>query len=391
MMGRPAPGSLHPDRLRVNLDATSLLDAITGVGVFTTELLAGLVTREDVDLTAFCVTWRGRARLRSVVEGVTDGPVTIRARPCPARLARASWRRLDVPSASVLAGPGDVVHGPNFVVPPGGGQAEVVTVHDLTALHHPAMCTPDVLEWPGLLRRALKRGAWVHTVSEFVAGEVREAFPEAGDRVVAVPNGVRPAPEAGPGTGAADGHRLAGSDRYVLALGTLEPRKDLPGLVAAFDQLAADDPAVHLVLAGGDGLGSEELDVAIAIAGHRRRVVRLGRVSPGDRLALLRGATVVAYPSVYEGFGLVPLEAMGVGVPVVATAVGAIPEVVGDAAALVPSGDRDALAHTLARVLDDAELRARLGAAGTERVARFRWEDTVDGIVSLYRRAADAR
>jgi glycosyltransferase involved in cell wall biosynthesis len=391
MMGGPAPGSLPPDRLRVNLDATSLLDAITGVGVFTTELLAGLVTRDDVHLTAFCITWRGRARLRSVVDELADGPVTVRARPFPARVARALWRRVDAPAASLLAGPGDVVHGPNFVVPPGGGQAEVVTVHDLTALHHPEMCTPDVLEWPGLLRRALRRGAWVHTVSEFVADEVREAFPEAGDRVVAVHNGVRPAPAPGPGTGAANGHRLAGGDRYVLAVGTVEPRKDLPGLVAAWDAHAADDPDVRLVIAGGDGMGADALDAAIARAHHRDRVVRLGRVAPDDRLGLLRGASVVAYPSVYEGFGLVPLEAMGVGVPVVATSAGAIPEVVGEAAALVPPGDPDALAGALARVLDDTDLRARLVAAGAERVARYRWDDAVEGIVSLYRRAAAAR
>jgi glycosyltransferase involved in cell wall biosynthesis len=391
MTGDPAPSSLPQEPLVVNLDATSLLDSITGVGVFATELVRGLVTREDVHLRAFCVTWRGRDRLRTVVDVITDTPVTVRARPVPARAARALWQRVDHPTAGYLAGPGDVVHGPNFVVPPGGGQAEVVTVHDLTALHHPEMCTADVLQWPPLLRRALRRGAWVHTVSEFVAEEVRAAFPEAGERVVAVANGVRPAPPPGPGSTAADGVALAGGERYLLAVGTIEPRKDLRGLVAAFDAVAAGQPDLRLVVAGGDGPAAADLTAAIDRAAHRDRIVRTGRVADHQRLALLRGATVVAYPSVYEGFGLVPLEAMGVGVPVVATAAGAVPEVVGDAAVLVPPGDVDALAGALERATIDDALRADLVTRGVARVAGYRWEDSVDGIVALYRRAVAAR
>jgi glycosyltransferase involved in cell wall biosynthesis len=308
----------------------------------------------------------------------------------PARLARSAWSRTDHPSARLLAGPVDVVHGPNFVVPPGGGAAEVVTVHDLTALHHPEMCTPDVLAWPDLLRRALRRGAWVHTVSEFVADEVRDAFPDAGDRVVAVPNGLRMPTPADASSDAATGRRLAGGDRYVLAVGTVEPRKDLPSLVAAFDALASGDADLRLVIAGADGLAAPALASAIAASPHRDRIVRLGSIPDADRWGLLRGATVVAYPSIYEGFGLVPLEAMAVGTPVVATDVGAIGEVVGDAAELVAPRDPEALASALARVLDDDD-RQRLVAAGTERIARYSWPATVEGLVDLYRRALDAR
>ena len=117
-------------------------------------------------------------------------------------------------------------------------------------------------------------------------------------------------------------------------------------------------------------------------------MVRLGAVTDAQRAALLRGATVVAYPSRYEGFGLVPLEAMAVGVPVVATSVGAIPEVVGDAAALVAPGDPSALAEALHAALTDDGGRAALVARGRERVGSFTWERSVAGIVALYRRAA---
>lgn len=312
----------------------------------------------------------------------------------PARLARLAWQYANRPTSAWLAGATDVVHGPNYVVPPGGGAAEVVTVSDLSAVHFPEMCTPDVLQWPELLGRALARGAWVHTISASVADEVRSLHPSAADRVVAVPLAVRrPAPPS-PATDAARGRHLAGGARYVLALGTVEPRKDLPSLVAAFEAVSADDLDLRLVLAGPDGPdrgGVEALTAARDHASSRRRIVRLGWVDDHQRLALLRGATVVAYPSRYEGFGLVPLEAIAAGTPVVATAVGALPEVLGDGGLLVPPGDVDALAAGLSQVLGDRALAADLVSRGDARVDAYSWEDTVDGIVDLYQRAAAAR
>ncbi|MGN6695637.1 MAG: glycosyltransferase family 4 protein [Aquihabitans sp.] len=369
----------------MSVDITSLLHPLTGVGVFTRELVDGLAVRDDLDLSVFAVSWRGRGGL---VAAAPSG-ARIHARPMPARVARGFWSQFDVPSARHLVGKVDVVHGPNFVVPPGGGAAEVVTVHDLTAIHHPEMCTPDVLEWPDLLRRAVRRGAWIHTVSEFVAAEVRDAFPDAAERVVAVPNGIRLPGPADATSDAAAGRYLAGGQRYVLAVGTVDPRKDLPSLVAAFTEVALGDPDLRLVIAGADGLGSEDLDRAIAGSPLQRRIVRLGTVPDHQRLALLRGAAVVAYPSRYEGFGLVPLEAMAVGTPVVTTAAGAVPEVVGDAALVVPVGDTGALARSLALVLEDEALAQDLGDAGEARVLQFPWSATVDGLVALYRQAAD--
>ncbi|QXC62815.1 glycosyltransferase family 4 protein [Aquihabitans sp. G128] len=351
------------------------------------ELVAGLAARPEVSARAFAVSFRGRARLADVV----PAGVPVRSRPVPARLARLAWQRADHPSAAWLAGPTDVVHGPNYVVPPGGGAAEVVTVSDLSAVRFPEMCSRDVLQWPGLLTRALARGAWVHTISESVGDEVRALHPGAADRVVAVPLAVRRPPPETPATDAAAGRHLAGGPRYVLALGTVEPRKDLPALVAAFDVLAADDPELRLVLAGPDGLGVEALTAARERARHRRRIVRLGWVSDDQRLALLRGAAVVAYASTYEGFGFVPLEAIGAGTPVVATAVGALPEVLADGGLLVPPGDVDALAEGLARVLGDDALVADLLARGQRRLDAYTWDATVGGLVDLYRRAADAR
>ena len=373
--------------LSVAFDATALLDRPTGIGVFVDELLTGLAARPDVQARAFAVSFRGRGGLAQRV----PAGVAVRSRPVPARLARLAWQYTNHPTAGWLAGPTDVVHGPNYVVPPGAGAAEVVTVSDLSAIRFPELCSADVLQWPHLLTRALARGAWVHTISESVGDEVRTLYPAAAERVIAVPIAVRRPAAPTPQTDASRGRHLAGGDRYVLALGTVEPRKDLPSLVAAFDALAGEDPDLRLVVAGPDGPGVVALTEARDRARHRNRIVRLGWVDDAQRLALLRGASVVAYASRYEGFGLVPLEALAVGTPVVATAVGALPEVLADGGLLVQPGDVDALAGALSLVLADESVRSGLLERGAARVDAYGWEATVDGVVGLYRRAADAR
>jgi glycosyltransferase involved in cell wall biosynthesis len=374
--------------LRVALDSTSLIGARTGVGTFTAELLARLAVRADLDVTAFAVTRRGAKAMAA------DLPATVDAvrRPMVARPLRWCWMHSDRPPIEWWTGTVDVVHGPNFVVPPARGAAEVVTVHDLTCVRYPEMCTRDVLQVPTLLRRALRRGAWVHTVSEFVAAEVIEEFGADPSRVVAVPNGAPPSvdPDRRPAA-AVRGRALARAERYVLALGTLEPRKDLPTLVRAFDELADDDPDLALVLAGPDGWGADAVTAAIAAARHGARVRRLGWVADADREALLVGAAAVAYPSRYEGFGLPPLEALAAGTPVGATRAGALPEVLADAAEWAEVGDATGVAAALHTVLTDEERATAIVEAGSRRLSAYSWDRTADDIVELYRRAAAAR
>jgi glycosyltransferase involved in cell wall biosynthesis len=372
--------------LRVALDATPLLGVPTGVGVFCEGALAALAQRPALVVRAFAVSWRRR----SLIDQRVPSGVSTRQRPMPARPLHRLWGRRNVPPVEWFIGGVDVVHGTNFVVPPTRDAAAVVSVHDLTPLHHPELCDAATLAYPRLIRRALRRGAWVHADSAFVAAEVVDAFEADPDRVRAVSPGVPDLPVIDAAQAEDALRRLLppGTGRYCLAVGTAEPRKDLPGLVRAFDTVARRHPDVSLVLAGPPGWGEEKLEAALAASSSRSRVVRTGWVEALDLAALLGRAAVLAYPSLYEGFGFPPLQAMRAHVPVVATRAGSLPEVLGDGALMVEPGDHDALAEALDTCLSDPRTAEALVTAGAAWSARFSWQRCGDGLEALYRDAA---
>jgi glycosyltransferase involved in cell wall biosynthesis len=380
------PASAADDRLSVGFDATPLLGRPTGVGVFCAGALRGLSHRDDLDVSAFAVSWRRR---KGIGERVPSGVATAQ-RPMPARPLHAAWAHGSVPPVEWFVGRRDVVHGSNFVVPPTRTAARVVTVHDLTVIRFPELCDAPTLAYPALIRRAVAEGAWVHTPSAFVAEEVVAEFGVDPERVRAVHHGVPELPVS------ADGDRGGvalpeGCRRYVLAIGTIEPRKDYPLLVRSFDEVAAVHPDVALVIVGSDGWGSGAFDDAVSASSARERIVRPGYLDDAGLAGVLRSAAVLAYPSRYEGFGFPPLQAMAAGVPVVATAAGAVPEVVGDGAWLVTPGDGDALTARLVEVLKGGAAVDSLVIRGTDRSGMFSWERCADGLAGLYRDADSAR
>lgn len=377
-----APGAVPaaPPPLRVAVDATPVIGERSGVGQLTTHLVAGLAARSDVAPVAYAITNRGRDGLADVLPPGARAATS----PMPARLTHQLWRFARWPGIEHWTGSVDVVHATNYVAPPTHSPV-VVSVHDLGFAHHRDLCRPEALAFEGAIRRSLDRGATVHVLSDAMAEEFVAYFGVPAERVVRVYVGTD---ERGRDGDAARGHALADASRYVLAVSTIEPRKNYPRLLAAFDAIAVADPDLVLVIAGGDGWGVEPFDAALASTHARDRVRRLGYVSDHDRADLFAGAHAVAYPSIYEGFGLVALEAMAAGVPVMTTRGGALPEAVGDAAVLADPYDVDDLAAALQRVCDDDALRADLIAKGRARVPLFTWERSVDDFVTLYRRLA---
>ncbi len=374
--------------LRVALDATPLLGLPTGVGVFCHGALGALAARPGLEVRAYAVSWRRRGLLGPLVPaGVEAGQ-----RPMPARPLHALWGRVDAPPLEWFIGRTDVVHGTNFVVPPTARAATVASVHDLTPLRHPELCDQATLAYPGLIGRAIRRGAWIHTDSAFVAAEVVEAFGVDPARVRVVNPGVPELPSVAEADVAETLRRILppGTGRHCLSVGTAEPRKDLPGLVRAFSSVADRHPDVALVLAGPPGWGEAALIAAVEASPARSRIVRTGWLDQRDLAALMGSAVLLAYPSLYEGFGFPPLQAMQAGVPVIATRAGSLAEVLGDAAILVEPREEAALAAALDAVLSDEALQDRLVAAGTAWASRYSWGRCGEGLEALYRDAAKA-
>jgi glycosyltransferase involved in cell wall biosynthesis len=364
--------------LKLAVDATALLVPRTGVGTFAAELLKELGKRPDFEVSAFVLAGVGRHWL----PGDIGGSVVELSGRVHGGLVRRLWRRLPVPNVEWLAGRFDVVHGPNYIVPPSKQAASVVSVHDVGFEHDPPMAIPGAMGHRQSVRNAIRRGAWVQTGSEYVAAEIRDIYAVSPDRVVAVPYGVR-LPPPGP-------HPAPGAP-YLLALGSTDRRKDLTTLVAAFDEVASKHVDLRLILAGPDGDAAEQLKQAISGSPHRHRIRQLGWVDDAARSSLLYGAAVVVYPSLYEGFGFVPLEAMLAGAPVVTTRVASIPEVAGDAALYVAPGDSEAMAEAIERALTDTSLAVDLVIRGRARAADFTWARTAAGMADLFQDASASR
>ena len=392
--------------MKVGLDATPLLGPQTGVGRYVAALAGALATLpgpepEEVALVPF--SWRGTADLPRVVATLEGGPapragrLRCGRRRVPARLLQAAWTRLPVPPVEWLAGPVDVFHATNYVAPPARRAASVVTVHDLSYLRYPEMVTAASARYEELVPRALRRGAVVCTPTAAVAAEVADTYRLAPERLVVTPLGVGPAwrRAVAPDPAWLAAHELP--ERYLLFVGTREPRKNLPTLLAAYRALLAgrvppaDGPGAAgagvppLVLAGPPGWG-EALDLAGLPPGAVRTP---GYLAEEDLASLVAGAAALAFPSWYEGFGLPALEALACGTPVVASDLPALREVLADQAELVPPGDADALADALLRVLDDPGGEPAR-AARRARAAGFTWDACARASLGAYRQALEA-
>jgi len=283
----------------------------------------------------------------------------------------------------------DLLHAPGYIAPLASGVPVVLTVYDLIALRHPRWCKrSNALHYGLMLPPSVRKAARIIVPSEATRRDVAERFPAASPKVRVIPLGVgeqyRRLADRGAVRRACDRYGLP--ERFILFVGTQEPKKNVPGLLRAFQLLRSGGSCAHkLALAGRRGWGRADVPARIRELGLTGEVVMTGYVPDGDLVCLYNAADLFVFPSLYEGFGLPPLEAMACGVPVVCSTAGGLADVVAGAALTAEPGDAPALAAAMREGLTDAALRGRLAAAGAERAAQFTWRRHAEQVERLYR------
>jgi len=321
----------------------------------------------------------------------TAANMRVSQRWLPSELVRFLWRqdRSDR-FKEFLLGNVDIVHSTTFCAPRFHRRRRrlVVTIYDLSFITHPeSHLSANVEHCLRGTRLAIDRADAIIAISESTRRELIDTMGAPSERIVVTPLAADPRLRrvTDPERLAAVRRRYELPERFVLFLGAMEPRKNLLRLIEAF---AALKPAVRretaLVVAGAEGWLNDSVHEQVQKLGLGQSVRFAGYIEQEDLAALYSLATVFAYPSLWEGFGLPVLEAMACGTPVLTSNVSSLPEVAGDAALLVPPTDVDAIADGLTRLLGDAALRADLAARGLRRVAAFSWERCAQETLAVY-------
>jgi glycosyltransferase involved in cell wall biosynthesis len=357
--------------MRIVVDVSPLSRPRTGIGNYLRGLVSGLVEAGggQHEIVAFGPSGpNGRRRIREALGGFD---VELRLPLLPkAQWWRSGWSRLGRPVVERVVGPLDVFHFSDWMYPSQRGGVRATTVHDLVPLRFPELVEPRTRTMHGAkYRNAASTCDRVFPNSRFTAGEVIELLGVPEERVLVAYPGIDPRfrPE---------GERTDLGGPYVLAVSTIEPRKNLPALVEAFALLRRERPELTLALAGLSGWD----DRPLAAEG-----VRLLGFVPDDELArLYRGASAFAYPSSFEGFGMPVVEALASGTPAVASSHESLDEAAGDAAYRADPGDVEAFAAALAEALEaPPEVRER----GLAHASRFTWRACGEAVLAGYESA----
>ena len=370
--------------MRIAVDASSLACAENGIGRYLGSVLDAMLAQAG-DRVEWLLYGRG------AMAGATwPENVRLRSDRLPAHLGRISSLAASMPWWLEQDRP-DVFWGPAHRLPlrVPGNVARVVTIHDLCWLKAPQTMRASTRRLDALLMpRALRAADRIVAVSRATAQQLREAFPDAAKKISVVHEAASrmPPPES------RDLLAFLGiCERYVLFVGTTEPRKNLRRLLRAFAQATSDDPRIRLVVAGQPGWGAEEALRESENADLADRVLWLGRIDDGTLATLYRHAECLALPSLYEGFGLPLLEALSHGTPVLTANNSAMPEVAGDAGLLVDPEQVESIADGLRRMLFDAPLRDSLASRATVQAARFSWDKAARETLAVFEQAAIAR
>jgi glycosyltransferase involved in cell wall biosynthesis len=373
--------------LSIGFDATSAVRQGGGIGRYTRELLRALAAADaETDYRLFFAS-------RSTPHPLPGLPSNFHVTRLPVDdiwLVRV-WQRARLPlPVNWLTGPIDIFHSPDFTLPPvSRGTRTLLTVHDLSFVRDPESATPVLRRYLNtVVPRSVARADHVLADSRATRNDLVELYKTPADKISVLYSGVHESfrPATDPATLAAVRARYGlGEAPFILAVGTLQPRKNYVRLIRAFAAVGGRQSAVNLVIAGGKGWMYDSIFSEVERLGLRERVLFPGFVADADLPALYSAARVLAYPSIYEGFGLPILEAMACGAPVVTSTASCMPEVAGEAALFAPPADVDALADALERALADEALRADLIAKGYARAQQFSWAESARQLLGLYR------
>ncbi len=377
----------HPRHgpVRILLDYRPALRQRTGVGEYVHELVRALVAHPDAaqhTLTLFSASWRDR-----LAPAIVPGTAVVDRR-IPVRALNYAWHQWQWPPVEWLSGINtDLVHASHPIRIPSRQAAQVVTVHDLDFLTHPERTQAEIQrDYPRLAPAHVLAADAVVTVSHATAADIEARIGRPRQTITVAPLG---RPDWPP-------REQEPADGVILFFGTLEPRKNVIGLLDAYAALRARRadtglPTPRLVIAGGAGAQAEAAHTRAAEADLNGSVEFTGYIAPDARPALYGRALMLVMPSFHEGFGLPALEAMTVGVPVIASAVGALPEVLGQAGILCPPGNSDALSHAMGALLDDPQRRDAMRQAGRQRAAEYSWRHTAERTLGAWQEAVTRR
>lgn len=371
--------------MRIAIDARSVFPGRGGIGQYTQNLAANLARVDPTnEYLLFCCTAKGNMR-------IAQGP-NVREAVFETGMMDVMWEQLTLPNELTHAGV-DLYHSPMFALPAIRVCPMVVTIHDVVFETH--------LEWVDerlcyYLRKwarfSAKQAKRIITVSEFSKQEIVRTYGVAEDRVdvtyEAADPRFYPIEDREMLRQVTAKHGLP--QEFLLYVGSLEAKKNVENLLAAFRKAKADAKlADQLVLVGGKGGQAMDVDALLEKHECRDDVVLTGYVPDQDLPWVYNAAKAFIYPSLYEGFGLPPLEAMACGVPVICANATSLPEVVGDAAVLVESKDVAEMASAIANVLGDETVRSDLRDKGLARAAAFSWEKTAKQTLEVYRRVME--
>ena len=366
--------------MRILLDYRPALRERTGVGQYVHELGSALQAQLPPadSLTLFSSSWKDRLPTGSVPgAGQVDWRIPVSA-------LNLAWHRLEWPPVELLSGPIDIAHSAHPLLMPARRALQVITIYDLDFLDHPERTRAEVRrDYPALAERHARRADLVVVISEHTSRLVQSRLGVAADRVVVCRPGAPAAAPRQPPVGLGP----------ILFVGTIEPRKNLPALFAAYELVVSSRPdAPPLVLAGKHVEQSAAiLETLAARPVLKGRVRLLGYVSNDDREKLYADASMLVLPSLEEGFGMTAVEAMQAGVPVIASRRGALPEVMGDAGTLVDPTNEAGLAQAIESLLADPVRRQTHAAAGRARARGFSWSASAARLLEAYRDALAKR